>query len=196
MISHAVHPRWFYTPRLHSFYSHLLLGGGKFLGCAGTRSADEEQSSVGQGDIAAIGSQSSVFRAEAVHFDLGAGKQGLLREARSYQRAWRSRLDGPILNAAVGLFDIDVDPGMGIDPRHLGHGSRQRHRIILIVFGRKRMMRVRSGAEGNHRHRDKHEHQVVSSFHRFRLQAVSPALTLLAVPLPLLPYLWFVLRTR
>src|SRR5580692_3350560 len=90
-------------------HASLLVGPRKVLWCARAGSADEEQSPIRQGNIASIRSQSSVFRAEAVHFDDSAISQGILREPRSYQRTWRSRLDGPILNGSVRLFDINVD---------------------------------------------------------------------------------------
>src|SRR5947209_19155485 len=99
-------------PGPYSFYirTSSLLGPRKVLWCVRAGSTHEEQSPIRQGKIASIRSQSSVFCAVAVHYDHGAGSQGFLREPRSYQRTWRSRLDGPILNVPVRLFDINVDP--------------------------------------------------------------------------------------
>src|SRR5262249_44715844 len=91
-----------------------LVGCGKILGCVRARSSHEEQSPIRQRDIASVRSQSTVFRAVAVHDDLGAGSQGLLREPRPYQRTRRSRLDSPILDASVRRQDSDVDPCMRI----------------------------------------------------------------------------------
>src|SRR5262249_56049015 len=88
-----------------------LVGSGKVpLWRVRARSANEQQSPIRQRNIASIRSQSSVLCAVAVHDDHRARNQGFLREPRSYQRARRSRLDGPIIDASVGLFDLDVDP--------------------------------------------------------------------------------------
>src|SRR6516164_8115468 len=73
-----------------------LVGSRKILWCVRGGSAHEEQSPIRQRNIASIGSQSTVLRAVAVHYDLSAGSQGFLREPRSYQRTWRSRFDGPV----------------------------------------------------------------------------------------------------
>src|SRR5215475_11985551 len=87
-----------------------LVGRWKLLWRVRAGSAHEEQSPIRQRNIASIRSQSAVFCAVAVHDDHSARSQGFLREPRSYQRTWRSRLDGPILNVSVRLFDINVDP--------------------------------------------------------------------------------------
>src|SRR5215831_611816 len=100
-------------PRLYSLYirTSSLLGPGKVTSwCVRGGSAYEEQFAIRQRNIAPIRSQSSVFCAVAVHDDHSARSQGFLREPRSYQRTWRSCLDGPILDVTVRLFDIDVDP--------------------------------------------------------------------------------------
>src|SRR5579862_7975666 len=101
----------------------LLFLSREVLWSTRARAAHEEQSPIGQGDVTPICSQSSIFCAVAVHLDYCAGGQGFLGEARSDQRTRRTGLDGPILNASVRLLDVDVDPRMGIDPRHLRHRS-------------------------------------------------------------------------
>src|SRR6516162_2285513 len=96
---------FFRTPRLYLIYIRVSSPW-----CVGGGSADEQQSPVGQRDIAPVRSQSSVFGAVAVHDDHSAGSQGVLGEPRSYQCTRRARLDGPTLDVSVRLFDIDVDP--------------------------------------------------------------------------------------
>ena len=64
-----------------------------------------------------------------------AGFQRLSGEAAPQQGIRGAGLDHPFVNGAVVLLYIHVDPGVRIDPFHLGDGATQFHRLLRIEFG-------------------------------------------------------------
>ena len=52
-----------------------------------------------------------------------------------------SAFNHPCHDLPVGILNVDVKPGMGIDHVPLHHGAFQRHWFVDIEFSRKRMMR-------------------------------------------------------
>src|SRR5688572_22754096 len=117
-----------------------------FVGRAGTGRAHEQLLAVREGDVAAVGAGGAVLGLEALDQDLGAGKERVLVPPAAEERVRRAALDHPLLGLAVGGLDVDVDPGVRVDPLHLGHRAPQLHRPLGIELGGKRVVR-------NHGHR-------------------------------------------
>ena len=73
----------------------------------------------GQNQVAAVGAVRAVLRAVADDRDFGAGLHGVAREAAAQQRVRRRAFDHPRRRRAVVVLDVDVQPGVRIDPLHL-----------------------------------------------------------------------------
>src|SRR5437879_6531297 len=99
----------------------------RIAGSAGSRGAEEELLAVGESHVAAVGLVGSVLSLIAVDDDFGSRRDGSLRHPAAQQRVRGAAFDHPVGHFAVGVLDIDVNPGMGIDPFHLGDGSAQLH---------------------------------------------------------------------
>ena len=64
----------------------------------------------------------------------GAGQQRLFRPAAAEQRVGSRGFDHPARHLAVVAFDVDVDPGVRIDPFHLRDRSLELDRLVRIKF--------------------------------------------------------------
>ena len=82
----------------------------------------------------------AVLCAVAVNHDFGSGLHIGFPETSTDEGVRGAAFDHPVFCRAVGLFDGDIDPGMGIHPFHLGDGSLQHDRFIAVEFRGKRVM--------------------------------------------------------
>ena len=105
------------------------------------RSADKQLLAVLECHAAAVGSVLPVlglislngkFRA---HFERPLGKPAPQHDVRA------AAFHHPIGDRAVRVLHVDMNPGVGIDPFHLGDGSGQMDRLALIELRLKRVMR-------------------------------------------------------
>ena len=105
--------------------------------------AHEELLPVGERHVAAVRAIGAVLRTVAVHDDFGPHGKRLPGQAAPQQRIGRAAFDHPPLHRAVGLLDVDVDPGVRVDPFDPDHGALQLHRLVEVEFRRERMVRQR-----------------------------------------------------
>ena len=106
-----------------------------------TRRAQEQLASIRKGDIAAIGSVRAVLRTVSVDDDFGAFRQRAPRQTTAKQRVRRASLDHPARRLAVRLLDIDVNPGVRVDPLDLRHRSAQLYGFVRVELGGERVVR-------------------------------------------------------
>ena len=90
---------------------------------------DEQLPPVGKREIAAVGAVGAVLGLVAFYYDLGPRLQRVFREAAAQQGIRTPALDHPTRDRAVHIFDVHVDPGVRIDPLHLGDDTLQLHRL-------------------------------------------------------------------
>ena len=90
---------------------------------------------------ARVGHVPLVFRQEAVDRDERACRKRVTVPPLPHQAVRRPELEVPVRDLAVGILDFNVDPGMRIDPFHLGHLSLQLHRFFLVELRGEGMVR-------------------------------------------------------
>src|SRR5438132_13581564 len=73
-------------------------------------------------------------------FDLRSDRQARFRDAIPEEIGRGATLDSPIGHLAVGIFDIDPEPGMGIDQFHFCDCTLQVDRLFLIKSRRECVM--------------------------------------------------------
>src|SRR5713226_4654810 len=83
-----------------------------------------------------VGSLGPVLRQIALDDDLNSCRQRVLREPATEQRVRWPTFDHPIGHLAVWSLDVYVDPGVRVDPFHLGHRPFQGNRLVSLEFGR------------------------------------------------------------
>src|SRR5262245_30353462 len=95
-----------------------LLGGSRAIGWrTGARGAKEQLAPVGIGDVAYVCALERVIaRLVAVDNDLGADREGILRDSLTKQRVRTSAFNHPHFSAAVRFLHFHVDPRMWVDP--------------------------------------------------------------------------------
>src|SRR5688572_278143 len=140
-----------------------------FVRSADARGADEELLAVRERDVTPVGAQRAVLGLEALDEDLRAGQQRVLVPAAAQERVRRAALDHPLLDLAVGSLDVDVDPGVRIDPLHLRDGAPQLYRLLRVEFSRKRVVRNHRHCGNGHRERDPRHNAKQSASHRIHL---------------------------
>jgi CheY-like chemotaxis protein len=77
----------------------------------------------------------------AVDDDFGSRGKRLSGQAAPQERVGRAAFDHPPLHRAVGLLDVDVNPGVRVDPFHFDDGALQLDGLVGIELGRERVMR-------------------------------------------------------
>src|SRR5258706_16289298 len=93
---------------------------------AGAGRTEEQLFAVREGQVRAVDARAPVLGLISLDDDHGSGRQRVLREAAPEQRVWRAGFDHPLLGlAGLRILHIDMDPGMGVDPFHLGDRSRE-----------------------------------------------------------------------
>ena len=107
------------------------------------RRAREQHPSTLEDDLAGVGGLRAVLGQEALNRDGRAGRQILLAPSLPDQRAGNAKLQGPGNHLSIGFGHLDVEPGMGIHPRHLHDFARQRDALGGVEFRRKLVMRER-----------------------------------------------------
>src|SRR5262245_57507080 len=85
------------------------------IGSAGAGRSEEQLRTVGQREVATVGAMGSVFGLIAVHVDLCADWQGIFLNAAPHENVRSPGFDRPVLDCAVRLLHIDVDPAVWID---------------------------------------------------------------------------------
>src|SRR5262249_15832460 len=63
------------------------------------------------------------------------------REAAPEHGVGSTSLDHPLLHRSIGFFDVDVNPGVWIDPIHLGHRACELDWLVRVKLCPKRVMR-------------------------------------------------------
>ena len=79
----------------------------------------------------------------ALNGQLGAHFQRPLGESAPQHDVGAAAFDHPIGDGAVRILHVDVNPGVRIDPFHLGDRSRQMDRLAAVELRLKRVMRPR-----------------------------------------------------
>src|SRR5258705_12418770 len=116
----------------------------------GPSRADEERAPVRQRHVRAVCLRRAVPRLIPGHLDFSTSRQILPPKAAAEKRVRRPGLDGPGLDRAIPLLDVDMDPGVRVDPFDLRDGSRQLDGPVDVEFGGAGMVGDRlRGTDGN-----------------------------------------------
>src|SRR5438876_5407304 len=119
-------------------------GNGRLLlvvvGRAGSRRPHEQLSTVCEDHAAAVSDVRAVLRAIAFDDDLGADGKGALVPPAAQQLVRRAHFDFPADRLSVSVLDVDVQPGVRIDPLDLRDGPLQGHRVVGVEFRRERVV--------------------------------------------------------
>src|SRR5436190_21892499 len=91
-------------------------------------------------DAASVHLQCAVLCLAAVDFDFIADLQRLAGPALPLKKVRRSHLEAPVLDHALFVLHIDVDPDVGIGPVDLRNKALELNRLIGIELGRERVM--------------------------------------------------------
>src|SRR5690348_12534653 len=91
-------------------------------------------------DTTAIGLVLAAFCLVAVNIQYGPCLQRALGEPTAQHDIGAAALDHPIGHLAIGASHIDMNPGVGIDPLHLGDFAYEMNWLPVVVFGLKGMV--------------------------------------------------------
>src|ERR1700689_2036008 len=106
------------------------------------RSPHKQPSAILECDTAGVSPEGAAFGLIALRDYFGSHLKGFLGEPSANQYSRRTAFHHPVGNFTVGIYDIDMDPGVGIDPLHLRNLALQPHRLVTVELGRKRVMRT------------------------------------------------------
>src|SRR5215471_21268820 len=70
-------------------------------------------------DISRTGPERSIFRLESDDFDLRAGGKRIPVPAQAEQNRGRTAFDSPSFGCSIGLWYVDLQPGMRVHSFHL-----------------------------------------------------------------------------
>src|SRR5262245_50223020 len=101
---------------------------------AGVRRPEEQSAPVGERQIPAVCPVSAVLGQITLDLDLRSRLQVLLSQASSEQCVRGTAFDHPLFHRPVRLLDVDVDPGVGIDPFHFRNDARQLDGPVRVKF--------------------------------------------------------------
>jgi hypothetical protein len=142
---------------------------------ARTWRAHEQALAVGQDQVAAVRAVRAVARPVADHRDLGTDRYDLRCEAAPEQGVRCATLYHPSCGRAIGVLDVDMHPGVGIQPLHLRDDSVQFHGLVGIELGGERMVRGCRTNEQSERHECGKPEGVVAKSHLRAPQLAAPA---------------------
>src|SRR5450631_105960 len=107
------------------------INGGGFLllfpvaFSAWSGAAQEQASSVSEGQVLADGAVGAVFGLVAVDYDLRSQRQCILSKAQPQQCIGAAAFHSPVDHFAVGAGHVNVNPGVRIDEPDLGDFAAQ-----------------------------------------------------------------------
>src|SRR5207247_3590143 len=120
---------------------------------ASVRRPEEQGAPVGERQIPAVCPVCAVLGQITLDLDLRSRLQVLLSQASSEQCVWGTAFDHPLFQRPVRLLDVDVDPGVGIDPFHFRDHARQLDGPVRVKFrGEGVMCRDRNGRQNQETH--------------------------------------------
>src|ERR1700722_17904944 len=105
------------------------------------RSTDKQPSAILERDTTGVGPEVARLGLIALRDHFGSDLKGLLREPSTNQNPRRTAFHHPVCDFTAWLYDIDMNPGMGLDPFHLRYLALKPHRLVTVELGRKRVMR-------------------------------------------------------
>lgn len=105
------------------------------------RSSDKQPSAILERDTAGVGPEGAAFGLIALRDYFGSDLERFLGETSTNQNPRRTAFHHPVRYFTVWIYDIDMNPGVGIDPLHLRHLALKPHRLVTVELGRKRVMR-------------------------------------------------------
>src|SRR6185436_10763255 len=115
-------------------------------GRARTGGAHEQLSAIRERDVPAVRATDRtagvILRHESLDDHLAADHHRLLGETALQQTGRGTTFDHPLLDGAVRLLHIDMEPRVGVDPFHARDGSLQLDWLVRVEFRRKRVMRL------------------------------------------------------
>src|SRR5580765_3155087 len=124
-------------PALLILGERLRLLGVEFLGIGSARAghAEEQLAPVGKRHVARVGALLvMVAGLVTIDYDLGAFRKRVLIGAATEQRVGAPALYHPDFLSPIVLLDLDVNPGMGIDPFDLRNLAFEKHGAIGVEF--------------------------------------------------------------
>src|SRR5207245_150212 len=111
----------------------------------GIGAPDEQLFSVLECDAAAIGAIGPVLGLVALHRDFRPDLEGTLCEPSPEHDVRAPALHHPVRHRAVRIRNVNVDPGVWVDPFHPGYLSNKLYRLVLVKLCLERMMSDRGG---------------------------------------------------
>jgi hypothetical protein len=99
------------------------------------RSADKQPSAILEADTASVGPERTALGLIALRDYFGSNLERFLSESSANQNSRRTAFHHPVRDFTVRVYDIDMDPGVGIDPFHLRHLALKPHRLIGVELG-------------------------------------------------------------
>src|SRR5213594_2275428 len=150
-----------------SFLEYFLCQSLLLVRCTGSRRTDKQSLAVREGNVLPVRSVRVVLGPIPLDQDFRSRGERVFREPASDQRSRWAALNHPAYDLAVRALDIDVDPGMGIDPFHPHDRAFQMDGLVGVEFRRERVMRHRGCRSTQHSscHHDSPEpalHRLVS----------------------------------
>ena len=95
----------------------------------------------GSRDTAGVRPEGTALGLITLRDHFGSNLKGFLREPSTNQDSWRTTFDHPVRHLTIRAHHIDMNPGVGIDPLHLGHLALKPHWLVTVELSGKRVMR-------------------------------------------------------
>src|SRR5437868_5683785 len=108
----------------------------------GERATQVHLAAVRKHDVAWACAVGAIPGGEGVDDDLGSDGQRIAIPATAQQQAGSTALDLPFLETAIGLFDVDVEPRMRVDPCELRDRTLDVYDFRCVELGGEGVMSV------------------------------------------------------
>jgi len=105
-----------------------------------TRGREQSLTRAGQSDHFDVRVVAPVLGATAFDGNNVTRVHRIPRPAGPQEYVWTAHFKAPIRHLAIFVFDVNVKPGVRIQPLEFRHCTRQLDRFLGVVFRRKRMM--------------------------------------------------------
>ena|SRR5580704_8321998 len=99
------------------------------------RSTNKQPSAILKRDTAGVGPEGTALGLIALRDHFGSNLERFLGEPSTNQNSRRTAFHHPVRDFTVWIYDIDVDPGVGIDPLHLRHLALEPHGPVGVELG-------------------------------------------------------------
>src|SRR5579862_5759175 len=99
------------------------------------RSTNKQPSAILERDTAGVGPEGAALCLIALRDHFGSNLERSLGKTSTNQNPRRTAFHHPVRHLTVWAYHIDVDPGVGIDPLHLGDLALKLHGLVGVELG-------------------------------------------------------------